>query len=189
MSRLRFEEGTEEKDVFTFGNMWLIVLFILWASASLSGTAAGVSTSLFTITLASLAGSFIFLSASFDYEEQKQTRKAVSARIHEKYGDGVDIARGLFVVTCFPIVVLYFSLSALNQMVRKIGINPCAQPKAGKDSLEENAGFVTVRAKKQLTRMRSWNRSKVLTYAIYWGIAFMTMQVLVANLTVVFFSW
>ncbi|KAL3768770.1 hypothetical protein ACHAWU_006871 [Discostella pseudostelligera] len=182
-------EGTEEKDVFNFGNMWLVVLFILWASASLSGTAAGVSTSLFTITLASLAGSFIFLSASFNYDEQKQTRKAFQTRIHEKYGDSVDIARGLFIVTCFPIVIVYFCLAALNQMVRKIGINPCAQPAFDKNSPEEKAGFVTTRAMKQLTRLRSWNRAKVLTYAVYWGIAFMTMQVLVANLTVVFFSW
>lgn len=74
-------------------------------------------------------------------------------------------------------------------MVRKIGINPCAQPALDKESAVENAGIVTVRANKQLIRMRSWSRANVITYAVYWGVAFMTMQVLVANLTVVFFSW
>ena len=37
--------------------------------------------------------------------------------------------------------------------------------------------------------MKSWDLAKVFTYAIYWGIAFMILQVLVANLTVVFLSW
>jgi len=37
--------------------------------------------------------------------------------------------------------------------------------------------------------MKSWDRAKVFTCAVYWGIAFMILQVLVANLTVVFLSW
>ena len=179
-------EGTGEDDIFNFGKLWFFVLFILWASASLSGTAAGVTSSLVTLTLASLMGAFIFLSASFSKEEQKHNQKAMWIRIHEKYGDSLDIVRGLFVVTCSPIVVAYFMLSAINQLVRRIGVNPCAQPSCDSDN---NAGLVTVKAKKQLTRMRAWNRAKVFTYAVYWGVAYMILQVLVANLTVVFLSW
>ena len=179
-------EGTGEDDIFNFGKLWFFVLFILWASASLSGTAAGVTSSLVTLTLASLMGAFIFLSASFSKEEQKHNQKAMWIRIHEKYGDSLDIVRGLFVVTCSPIVVAYFMLSAINQLVRRIGVNPCAQPSCDSDN---NAGLVTVKAKKQLNRMRAWNRAKVFTYAVYWGVAYMILQVLVANLTVVFLSW
>lgn len=90
------------------------------------------------------------------------------ARLHEKYGDSLDVVRGLFVVTCSPIVAAYFILSALNQSVRKIGINPCAQPSCEMDDSDRYAGVVTLRAKKQLIQMRSWDRAKVFTYAIYW---------------------
>lgn len=179
-------EGTDEEDIFNFGKLWFFMLFVIWASTCLSGTAAGVTSTLVTLNLASLLGSSIFLSASFSEEERKHNQKAMVARIHEKYGDNLDVVRGLFVVTCSPIVIAYFCLSALNQLVRRIGINPCSQPARNTDG---DAGIVTVKAKKQLTRMRAWDRAKVFTYGIYWGVAYMIMQVLVANLTVVFLSW
>jgi len=187
---LRTEGSTSEKDMFNFGKLWFFVLFIMWASASLSGTAAGVTSSLLTLTMANLVGSAIFLSAIFSKEERSQSHEAVLARIREKYGDNnLDVARGLLVVTCSPILVAYFCLSSINQLVRRIGINPCSRPTYEMSDPDKNAGVVTVRAKKQLTKMRSWDRAKVLTYAIYWGIAFMIFNVLVATLTVVFLSW
>ena len=161
----------------------------MWASASLSGTAAGVASSLVTLTLASLVASAIFLSASFSKDERKYNSEAVISRIREKYKDHLDVIRGFFIVTCLPILVAYFSLSMVNQLVRRIGINPCSQPANIVGDSAKNADVFTVRARKQLTRMKSWNRAKVLTIAIYWGLAFMTMQVIVAKLTVVFLSW
>jgi len=184
---LRSNGETNEDDIFNFGKLWFFVLFILWASASLSGTAAGVSSSLVTLTLASLLGAFILVSASFSKEEQRHNQKAAWARLHEKYGDNIDIVRGLFVVTCSPIFIAYLFLSAINQLVRRIGINPCSQP--SHDSETNTTGIVTVKAKQQLTQMRAWDRAKVFTFAVYWGVVFMVMQVLVANLTVVFLSW
>ncbi len=144
------------------------MLTVIWACASLSGAGAGVSTALMSITTASLLGSAIFLSASYSHDELKYNRKAVLARIHAKYGDSLDVVRGLFVVTCSPIVAAYFILSALNQSVRKLGINPCAQPSREIDASDRHSGVVTVRAEKQLIQMRSWDRAKVFTYAVYW---------------------
>lgn len=102
-------------------------------------------------TIASLAGSFILLSASYSREELKHKRNAALATIHTQYGDNLDIAQGLSVVTCSPIIVAYFILSALNQVVRIIGIKPCSQPSAETDLLD--AGLLTLRAKKQLNVM------------------------------------
>lgn len=176
-------------DMFNFGKLWIFVLFMLWASASLSGTAAGVTSSLISLTMANVVGSGIFLSAIFKKEEIDQNREAILAKMREKYGDNLDVARGLFVVTCSPIVAAYFLLSAINQLVRRVGINPCSQPTNAREDSTESPGIVTVRAKKQITKMKSWDRVKVFTYAVYWGIAYMILQVLVANLTVVFLSW
>jgi hypothetical protein len=148
----------------------MFVLTVIWASASLSGAGAGVSTSLMSITAASLLGSAVFISASYSHDELKHNRKAVLARIHAKYGDSLDVVRGLFVVTCSPIVAAYFILSALNQSVRKLGISP--SPSCEMDVSDRHSGVITVIAKKQLIQMRSWDRVKVFTYAIYWYAVF-----------------
>jgi hypothetical protein len=144
------------------------VLFVIWASASLSGAGSGVSSALMTITMTSLLGSTIFLLASYSHEELNQNQDAVLAKIHMKYGNYFDVFRGLFVVMCSPVIVAYFAASALNQVVRKIGINPCAQPSCATEASGSFPGIFTLRATKQLNQMKSWDRVKVFTYAIYW---------------------
>jgi hypothetical protein len=161
----------------------------MWVAASLAGTAVGVTSSLGALTMASLIASTIILSASFSKDERKSNKKSVMDRIHEKYGDSLDIARGLIVVTCSPFIIIYLILSMINQMVRRVGINPCSQPASTADDSDRNASFFTVRTNKHLTRMRSWDRVKVLTFAVYWGVAYLILQVFVSKLTVVFLSW
>jgi hypothetical protein len=68
---------------------------------------------------------------------------------------------------CSPIFVAYFLLSALNQVIQKIGINPCAQPSCAIEAPNSVAGVFTSRATKQLNQMKSWDQVKVITYAIY----------------------
>jgi len=130
-----------------------------------------------------------------------QSKEMVFLKIQEKYGDGnLNIARGLFVAACSPVLLAYFCLSAVNQLVRRVGIIPCSQPanevvvdpnSYNNDGLvaRSDAGFLTVRAKRHFGTMMNWYRAKVLTYAIYWGILFIVFQVLVAKLTTVFLSW
>jgi len=180
-------EGTNETEIFNFGKIWLFVLCILWASASLAGTAAGVTTSLATLTLASLVGSAVFMTASFSKEHQENSTKAVIDRLREKYSNSLDYLRGAFIVTCLPFIAVYFLLSMVNQFFRKTGFNPIAQPSKEDDS--DHASLLTVKGKKQMNRMKSWDSVRVITIAIYWGIFYMGMQVVVAQLTVVFLSW
>ena len=183
------KEGTTEQDMVNFGKLWCVVVLIMWAAASLSGTTA-VTSSLSSLTFANMVGSAIILSSVFSKEERDTNKEAVFTRIREKYGNNnLNIGRGLFIVTCSPILVAYFCLSAINQMVRRIGINPCAQPTHDTNDPDKNAGVVTVRAKAQLTKMRCWDRAKVFTYAVYWGVAYMVLQVIVSQLTVVFLFW
>ncbi len=184
---LLLSEGTNEAEIFNFGKIWIFVLCILWASASLAGTAAGVTSSLATLTLASLVGSAVFMTASFSKEHQKNSTKAVIDRMRQKYSDSMDYLRGAFIVTCLPFTVVYFFLSMVNQFFRKSGVNPISQPSKEGDS--DHDSLLTVKGKKQMDRMLSWDRVRVITIAIYWGIFYMGMQVVVAQLTVVFLSW
>ena len=176
-------EGAREKDVLNFGALWIFILFALWVTTSLAGTAAGVTSALAALTLASFVASAMFIAVSFSKEERSQNAGAVLERLRTKYGKHLDIARGLFVVTCAPLVLVYLGFSVTNQMFRRCRIFPCSQPPG------DEGDIFTVRTRKQVDSMKSWDRANVYTYAIYWGIAFMILQVLVANLTVVFLSW
>lgn len=161
----------------------------MWVSASLAGTAADATSSLMALTMASLVAATIILTATFSKDERKSNKEAMLSSIREKYGENLDIARGLLVVTCSPFIIFYLMLSMVNQMVRRVGLNPCSQPASALDDATKNASVFTVRTNKQLTRMRSWDITRVFTYAVYWGVAYMILQVIVSKLTVVFLSW
>jgi len=182
-------EGAKEKDVLNFGKVWLFILVAIWVTSSLAGTAAGVTASLAALTLASFVASAVFLTVSFNSEERYQNAAAVFERIRSKYGKHLDIARGLFVVTCAPIVLIYFALSIMNQCVRSTGVFPCSKPPSDEETEPFARDIFTSKTRQQINVMKTWDRAKVYTYAIYWGIAFMVLQVIVAKITVVFLSW
>lgn len=174
-----------EKDIVNFGKLWLFLLFSMWLTASLAGVAAGLSSALVAMTLASFVGSIVFVATTRTTQESKEQGTQFWVRIEENYGAYMDIARGLFLVTCTPFILLYIILSVFNQAFRQLGL-PCS--KALKTP-EQRMDFVTKRTRNQINNFRAWDRTKVLTYAIYWGIAFMVLQVIVSQFTVLFLSW
>lgn len=176
-------EGTKEKDIFNFGKVWIFLLFAIWVTTSLSGMASGVTSALMALTLASFVASAVFIAVSFDREEREENAAAVFRRLRDKYGENLDIARGLFVVTCAPIVLIYFGFSITNQCIRKSRLFPCSEP------VGDDHDIFTTRTRRQIEVMKCWDRARVYTFAVYWGIFFMILQVLVAKLTVVFLSW
>ncbi len=176
-------EGTKEKDIFNFGKVWLFILLAIWVTTSLSGMASGITSALAALTLASFVASAVFIAVSFNREERMENAAAVFKRLQDKYGENLDIARGLFVVTCAPIILIYFCFSITNQLIRKTEIFPCSEPVGDSDDI------FTTRTRRQINQLKSWDRARVYTFAVYWGIFFMVMQVLVAKLTVVFLSW
>ena len=158
----------------------------MWVTASLSGTAAGVTTALVALTLASFVASAVFLTVSFSKEERTQNAAAVLDRLREKYDKHLDAIRGLFIWIMAPVLLIYGGFSRLNQIVRMTEIFPCSQPARGEDG---RIDVYTFRTRMQINVIKSWDRAKVYTYAIYWGLAFMTLEVILAKLTVVFLSW
>ncbi|KAL7433449.1 hypothetical protein ACHAXM_003585, partial [Skeletonema potamos] len=176
-------DGTKEKDIFNFGKVWLFMLLAIWVTTSLSGMASGITSALAALTLASFVASAVFIVVSVDREERMENAAAVFKRLQDKYGENLDIARGLFIVTCAPIILIYFCFSITNQLIRKTKIFPFSEPVGDSDDI------FTTRTRTQINQLKSWDRARVYTFAVYWGIFFMVMQVLVAKLTVVFLSW
>lgn len=180
---LRSDNSSE--DIINFGKLWIFLLFAMWLTASLAGVAAGLSSALLAMTLASFVGSVIFVAMTRSRSEGKAQATEFWSRIHENYAPHLDVARGLFLVTCTPIILIYLALSVCNQLVRKIGL-PCSKELK---TVAARKDYVTKRCRQHINTFQVWDRTKVLTYAIYWGIAFMILQVIVAQFTVLFLSW
>lgn len=174
-----------ERDMINFGKLWLFLLFTMWLTASLAGVAAGLSSALLALTLASFVGSAIFVATTRSAEEGKEQATGFWERVSGKYEAYLDWGRGLFMVTCLPIICFYVVLSFFNQLVRKLGL-PCSKVLKTEETQRD---YLTKRTRIQIQTFVSWDRSKVYTYACYWGIAFMIIWVIVAQFTVLFLSW
>ena len=187
-----FKADTSQSDMVQFAKLWMALLFAMWVTASLAGAGAGVSTTLTAMTLASFIASAIFMASMWSRSEQKMYVNQMWQKISDKFGNYLDILRGIFIVTCAPILVLYLCLSVLNQLVRRSQIFPCTKkPQQWNDGEEEVPAdtWLTKKTYKQVQIFRSWNRVKVFTYAIYAGIFFMTLNVIVSKFTILFLSW
>lgn len=177
--------SSAEQETTKFAQIWLFLLFAMWVGASLSGAGAGVSTTLAALTLASFIAAAIFLAISFSRVERKEQMQKIRNELVEKYGDHFDVFRGLLVVTCTPVFIIFFCISILKQMIRNF-TRWCT-----KESLQDVAvnGWLTIEAVRLLRELKSWSRTKVLTCAVYWGLAFMILNVIVAQFTLLFLSW
>mmetsp|Transcript_6490 Transcript_6490/g.8781 ORF Transcript_6490/g.8781 Transcript_6490/m.8781 type:complete len:846 (+) Transcript_6490:17-2554(+) len=196
-SFLRVKEGSMtamgEKNVINFAKVWLFLLFAIWITASLLGSGMGITSALGVLTLASFVASVLFLSVSFSRDDQEAQKKRIWKNIKENWGDYFDLIKGLLVLMCSPAAFIYVVLSFLNQCVRRFFCFPCSKKHSNdlnEDGLPaENKDWVTRDARLWLEEFKSWNLTSVYSYAIYWGIGIMTMQVLVAQLTLLFLSW
>jgi len=81
----------------------------------------------------------------------------------------------------------------LNQCIRRTNIFPCSKVtkhwRNEGDTTGDKKGWVTEKTVKQIKEFWSWDIAKVFTYAVYWGIAFITMNVVVSKFTILFLSW
>jgi len=188
--------GTVEQEAIKFAKIWFFLLFAMWISASLAGAGAGLSTTLAALTLSSFIASAIFIANSFSSIEREEQTQELWRKIVDNYGHHFDIAKGLLVVTCLPVAVVYFSVSVLVESIRKMR-RKCFEKKDtvegdSVDSEESDipgAHLLTSEARGLIVEMRSWNLAVVYTYAIYWGAGFITFAVLAAKFTTLFLSW
>lgn len=162
--------GSVEAEALNFAKIWVFLLFGLWVSASLSGAGAGVSTTLTVLTLSSFAASAVFLAKSFSKIEQDTFLQEMWNNIIEKYGQYMDVARGLLVLLCSPLYSVYFFVSFLKQQLRNLACLKYERPANDTKSVRhiEGKGWVTLEARRLVREYRSWDRTSVLTYTIYW---------------------
>ena len=159
------------------------ILFVIWVVASLLGAGAGIGSAMIAFAMSVFVGMGIILLTVF-YKVYKEGEASMKEWIR-KYDSYIDIAKGLFLVTSGPFLIAYLFLSAANQGTRKVLVR--IGVKQNRSVLEE--GMITKRTSEQVEAFKTWNHTQVLTYAIYWGVAYITLDVVVTRCTYVFLSW
>lgn len=184
------KEDSLEKEFAKFGKIYALLLMVLWIAASLTGAGAGLTTTLSALTFSAFVASAIFIAVSQGNREEWVKVRIQS--IFEKYETYLDIGKGLLVVTCLPLAVVYLAVSFIVQTIRLMGCTARCTNQNLRDNEVEGCGnskFLTVEARSLIKQFRSWNLAIVYTYAIYWGAGFITFTVLAAKFTILFLSW
>jgi len=163
-----------------------IFLFLFWIFASLAGAGDGLSSSLIAYALSMCVGSSIIMSVVF---WKKLTSTDTIGGAYKQAEAYLDLLKGLVILAFTPLLILYLLICALNQLVRRTVT--CCCPCFVRLTEEEKAhrGCLTKRASNQVEDFKRWNHSRVLVYAVYWGIGYVFLNVLASKLTTVFLSW
>ncbi|GMH95389.1 hypothetical protein TrST_g10751 [Triparma strigata] len=169
----------------TFGKLFVMLLFGLWCTASLSGAGAGLTESFASFFLGAGVSISMILIATFGSQNVKDMD--MLQNLKSKYAWAGDHMKAVLISTSSPIIGMYMCVSFLNQCVRKAGIFPCTLPID--KSKNEHKMWVTKAAHAQIVYFKKWDHSKTYTWAIMWGLAYMIMQVFAAKFTVLFLSW
>lgn len=184
-------DGTPDQEASKFLKLWVFLLFSMWVTASLAGAGTGVSTTLMALTLALSVASAVFVNIAFNAEERKEQMDAIVKAANDKYGGWIDVFRGLLVVTCAPVFMIYLVISFIIQRIRSLTFWCYTSPSVTTQSLRNVAGegWFTVEGRRIIRMISSWNISKIMTYALYWGLLFMVMFVILSQYVLVFLSW
>jgi len=162
-------------------------LFLFWIYASMSGAGEGLSSSLIAFAISMVIGSIIIFAIVFWSALVSQTSRFVggAARQVEEY---TDLFRGLLILGFSPLLVVYVLLSIVNQFFRRHLIRDCCHKKIPEDEYEHN-GWFTLVVTRQIKDFKSWDHARVLSYAVYWGVGYVFLNVLASKFTTVFLSW
>lgn len=177
-----------QQDLKNFVKLWIFILGIFTVTISLHGISNDISNTLLSFTFAAFAGSMLLLGASQSSDDIESEFEKIWESITEQFGAWFDILRGFVIVTTLPIAIFYAGLSVVNQCIRKIGIFPCSKKIAPSDS-DRVRGWLTDITRKQYNVVKSWDRVKVITYAVYWGLLYMTMNVIATKFATLFLGW
>jgi len=168
------------------GQFLLLLLFGLWVTASISGAGSVITEALGAFILAGMCCVCGFVVYTHGLEMFKHPdEQPFMKKMTEKYGSWFDVMRGLLIVTCLPLIGAFFTLSFVNQAIRKC---PCIPITKKLDETDRHLTFTKL-GSSLWCAMLTWKWTQVLTYALYWGIFFFTTNVVISRFTVLFLSW
>mmetsp|Transcript_86601 Transcript_86601/g.244913 ORF Transcript_86601/g.244913 Transcript_86601/m.244913 type:complete len:587 (+) Transcript_86601:1242-3002(+) len=185
----------DDNDAHTFspkglGAFFFLLLAVGWVAASLAVAGSGVSSAFFAFALAGLialcflvVGVFGVKGLNEKLEQSEEIQETIAG--FRPYATGL---QGLFLVTCGPVILLYLFLSFVNQLVRQ-ALNCCTYSCAKRLNDQTRKRWLTDIVANQWDYAMTWKWDGVLCWALFWGQAFMIMNVIVSKYVTVFLSW
>lgn len=184
---LKPEDPYPMRGVATVVRFVAIFLFLFWIYASMAGAGDGLSSSLIAFSISLFIGSFIIMAALFWRHLHKSEQKLEDAALAQ-VETSKDLIKGLLVLSSLPLIFVYLILSIINQKIRRVIVSCCPFLSYTTEEREHRGWFTTAVAD-QIQDFKTWDHSKVLTYAVYWGNGYVFFNVLASKFTTLFLSW
>jgi len=170
-----------------------IFLFLFWIFASLAGAGEGLSSSLIAFAISMFIGSTIVSAVVFwkpllanGRDELDELVGGVRQKV-EQVETYINLVRGLVVLGFTPVIIVYLLFSMVNQFVRRFFTRHCCHNRVP-DAEYEHSGYFTLTVDSQVDDFFLWDHVKVLSYAVYCGVGYVFLNVLVSKFTTVFLS-
>ena len=172
----------------SFGYIIMFLAFGLWCAASLSGAGSGVTDAFFAFLFFAVIGLGVMVVGSFGLKGvmAEAEHNSFIKEMKEKYGSYDNVFKGLFVVTCSPLFLVYVFIAFLNQLMRRLACCICTREFQHPD---DKKLWVTRTCYQQIMYALGWEWTAVITYANYFGAAAMVMNVIIAKYVLIFLAW
>jgi hypothetical protein len=179
--------------------MYIMLVFVIATTANLAGAGKGLVRAFLDFTVSSMiAVAIVILSV---LSEDSRQIFSNTTPIHdfirespvvsnldeylEQYQPYTDAVKGLALLTLLPIILFYFLISFANECIRRSGLFPFVEKYNDDDD-----SVLTKRVQLQIEQFCSWkDTSRVYRFAIYWGILYMVMNVIIQKYLVASLIW
>ncbi|GMI19487.1 hypothetical protein TeGR_g9635, partial [Tetraparma gracilis] len=105
-------------------------------------------------------------------------------KMKAKYGGYGTLFKGVFILSCTPIVFGFWGIATLNQAIRKIGL-----PLSKQLTDEDRTFALTLAASKQKKMILGWEWTPVILMSLKVGVFVQVMGVLITKFTYLFLAW
>eukprot|EP01062_Namystynia_karyoxenos_P015955 TRINITY_DN15827_c0_g3_i1.p1 TRINITY_DN15827_c0_g3~~TRINITY_DN15827_c0_g3_i1.p1 ORF type:complete len:1147 (+),score=354.79 TRINITY_DN15827_c0_g3_i1:291-3731(+) len=157
------------------------LLLGLWIAAQIGGSSMELANVLYALVGIGFGLLVAIITSSFGWEAFHQRIEDIPLMATLMRSGKSDWTRGLALLVGFPVLVLFFILSMLNQASRK-----CRSVKM--DEAEAQCKL-THRGMVWWRKVNNWHKVSVLRKMVIWGFAFFVLQVGAGKVVVLFLSW
>ena len=210
--------GSEQEIGRKFALIFIFILFIFWVAASFGGAGSGLTEAFFALAFAmfmslGVLGFMIYNGNIKQYKEVIRHSEGYTGLLN-RFGNYVQLLQGLLIITCSPFIIIYFLITIAKRQMKNtyifLTILLCKNEANGdsggrsdseseEDDNEMNQNdekgekkplypLMTTTGRRYLNAMRAWSWTSVLKWAIFWGVLFQLLNVIVSKFTVLILS-
>ena len=163
-----------------------VFLFLFWLYASLAGAGEGLSSSIIAFGISMFIGSAIVFSVVFWNSTvsmiKKTGEKDIIGGVAKQVESYKSAVRGLIVLAFSPLILVYISVSVLNQFVRRHVTRRFCRNRIPDDEYNHDGLFTHV-VSTNIDDFYTWDHAEVLSYAVYWGVGYVFLSKFVYQIT------